>query len=297
MPSLPKNRIETQEAIGQVDIKSSKSESMLSVNDRESEIVIISTTTNLQYLCNEVKDVFIDGNLYLRFCRRRLNNAVVICGRSYYNVVMKSLNLQPDIIHIDFERAMHNAVTSLFPDTRIDCCRFHLGQSWGRKIQGLGLSRLYKDKSTEEGKWLSKFFGLSFLEPQEVEDCFTEDIMADTPKNEKCSQFADYVLDGYIMPTASYPPNLWASVPKMLEKRTNNGPESFHTHFNSQFYARHPNIFIFLDVIQKLKTATNVKMCSSASLRRNGMERLQFLIDKYNEYGNISRLEYIKCLG
>lgn len=47
MPSLPKNRIETQEAIGQVDIKSSKSESMLSVNDRESEIVIISTTTNL----------------------------------------------------------------------------------------------------------------------------------------------------------------------------------------------------------------------------------------------------------
>ena len=63
---------------------------------------------------------------------------------------------------------MHSAVSAFYPDTRIDCCRFHLGQCWWRKIPALGLSRLYKDKSTEEGKWLSKFFGLSFLEPQEI---------------------------------------------------------------------------------------------------------------------------------
>jgi hypothetical protein len=29
------------------------------------------------------------------------------------------------------------------------------------------------DKSSEEGKWLSKFYGLSFLPPEDVENSFT----------------------------------------------------------------------------------------------------------------------------
>jgi hypothetical protein len=95
------------------------------------------------------------------------------------------LQLKPAVFHIDFERAMHNAITSCFPDTQIDCCRFHLGQ----KIQSLGLSKVYMDKSSEEGKWLSKFYGLSFLPPE-----YVEDIMSAAPNNNKCLQFADYVL-------------------------------------------------------------------------------------------------------
>jgi hypothetical protein len=39
----------------------------------------------------------------------------------------------------------------------------------------------YKDKSSEIGKWLTRFFGLPFLAPDEVEDCFTDDIMSDAP--------------------------------------------------------------------------------------------------------------------
>jgi hypothetical protein len=62
---------------------------------------------------------------------------------------------------------------------------------------------------TAEEKWLSKFFGLSFLELQEVEESFVEDIMSDAPENDKCLQFADYVLEGYILATSSYPPVLW----------------------------------------------------------------------------------------
>ena len=42
----------------------------------------------------------------------------------------KNLNLRPDVVHLDIERAMHNAVSAFFPDTRIDCCRFHLGHCW-----------------------------------------------------------------------------------------------------------------------------------------------------------------------
>ena len=49
----------------------------------------------------------------------------------------KGLDLQPNIIHVDFEKAMHNSVKNLFPETQLDCCRFHLGQCWWRKIQSV----------------------------------------------------------------------------------------------------------------------------------------------------------------
>ena len=75
-----------------------------------------------------------------------------------------------------------------------DCCRFHLVQSWWRKIQTVGLSSEYKDKSCKIGKWLSPFFILLFLPTEEIEDCFVEDIMSEAPSDEKYTAFADYVL-------------------------------------------------------------------------------------------------------
>ena len=112
--------------------------------------------------------------------------------------------LSPRIIHIDFEKAMHNAVLSTFPNTNIMCSRFHLGQNFWEKIQSLGLSPMYKDKSSDIGKWLSKFFGLPFLSHDEVENSFVEDIMFDAPNADKCSKFADYVLENYILDTSSF---------------------------------------------------------------------------------------------
>ena len=66
---------------------------------------------------------------------------------------------------------------SVFPACKIYCCRFQLAQSWWRKIQTVGLSSEYKDKSCEIGKWSSQFFGFPFLPAEEIEDCFVEDIL------------------------------------------------------------------------------------------------------------------------
>jgi len=46
----------------------------------------------------------------------------------------------PAIVHADFETAIHNTVTTVWPGCEVKACRFHLGQSWRRKIQSLGLS-------------------------------------------------------------------------------------------------------------------------------------------------------------
>ena len=43
------------------------------------------------------------------------------------------------IVYADFETAIHNAVTTVWPGCEVKACRFHLGQSWWWKIQSLGL--------------------------------------------------------------------------------------------------------------------------------------------------------------
>jgi len=42
-----------------------------------------------------------------------------------------------------------NAETTVFPQAALRRCRFHLGQSWWRRMQPLGLSEDCKQKKTE----------------------------------------------------------------------------------------------------------------------------------------------------
>ena len=82
----------------------------------------------------------------------------------------------------DFEQAIHNAINEMFPLCKIIGYRFHLSQSWYRKIQNLGLLTDYKSE-TEIGKWLCNIFGLSFLNAVEVGESYTDDFMSTIPEN------------------------------------------------------------------------------------------------------------------
>ncbi len=97
-------------------------------------------------------------------------------------------------------------------------------------------------------------------------------------------------------------PQLWADIPRERSKRTTNGPEAFHSHFNGQFYSTHPSIFTFIDVITKLQTTTYVKMrCLNvdAALRKPEKERISFLLRQFEMYsvGELNRYQYIKSIG
>ncbi|CAI6363220.1 unnamed protein product [Macrosiphum euphorbiae] len=85
-----------------------------------------------------------------------------------------SLNkcLQPRTLVIDFETAIHSSVKDIFPNIAIIGCRFHLSQSWWRRIQAVDLVQEYKNNESNIGKWLRQLFGLMFLDPYEVELCF-----------------------------------------------------------------------------------------------------------------------------
>ena len=86
------------------------------------------------------------------------------------------LDLQISAIHLDFEEAVHDAVKWLWPDEAIRGCHLYLSQARWRKIQASGLACEYKNQDSGVGKWLRSFFGLSFLKPEEIEDCFAFDI-------------------------------------------------------------------------------------------------------------------------
>ena len=94
---------------------------------------------------------------------------------------------------------------------------------------------------------------------------------------------------------------MWATNPDDV-KRTNNGPESFHSHYNEQFYTAHPSIYIFIDVIKQIQSTTYIKirgLDTPATHKRSGLEKVMYARQQYAklESGEITRSTYIKSMG
>jgi len=100
-----------------------------------------------------------------------------------------------------------------------------MDQAWYRKIQSPELTSECKNQESPVGQWLKTFFGLSFLDPEEVEECFVFDIFSEAPGSEKAIKFADYVVNNCIYKASTFPPITWADLDVEC-KRTTNGCES-----------------------------------------------------------------------
>lgn len=84
-----------------------------------------------------------------------------------------------------------------------------MGRAWLNKIQTLGLSKEFKNNDSEIGRYLKMIFGLSFLSPEEINYCYTDDLMAIKPINEKIDEFFDYILQHYFHEDYSFSPTMW----------------------------------------------------------------------------------------
>lgn len=212
-----------------------------------------------------------------------------------------NLTFLPKNVVIDFELGIHNAVNQIWKDVNIIGCRFHLSQAWYRKILSLGLSDDYKN-NTDVGKTLKYFFGLQFLNPIEVGDCFTFDLISDIPKNNKLEKFCDYLTDNYITEDSLFPPHIWASS-SASTSRTTNACESFHSRFNKSFYATHPNIFQFLDQLLSFQSEVYVKIKSCNRyihpVRPTIRIKQKYIQSKIEEFmlKTISRLDFVKTIS
>ena len=141
-----------------------------------------------------------------------------------------SKKLKPQNVLMDFELSAHNGILCTFPNARIKCCRFHLGQAWYRQIGKLGLKIEYDNNESEISNWLKYFFGLVFfLNSTEISNAFYE-LFSIAPDNYKISAFSDYVLANFIENESRYPPRLWAEPPLNELRTTTYSPESYHRH-------------------------------------------------------------------
>jgi hypothetical protein len=122
-------------------------------------------------------------------------------------------------------------------------------------------------------------FGLHFVSSDSIEDIFAEVIMSEAPSDSRCTSYADYLTVNYITQESKFPPNLWTEPPSEV-RRTTNGAESFHSHFNAQFYFCLPSIFAYLDVIMQIQTVNYIEIrhISETSVEsRPEREKLEYI--------------------
>ena len=192
--------------------------------------------------------------------KRALNNIVELCNKCGINI---KENI--DSVMIDFELAMVKAVKSVFRRSHIKGCKFHLGQSWWRKIKELGLSPIYRNMKSAHGKWLRGLFGLSLLPPSAVPNVFLEYSSSRFLRQptEQIKKMVQYLKTYYCTICASFKPEMWAGL-DAIGKSTNNGAESFHRHLGDLFgYLRcKPSLPHFLRNMAKYNAYKDMKLIS-----------------------------------
>ncbi|KAK3798759.1 hypothetical protein RRG08_005389 [Elysia crispata] len=99
-----------------------------------------------------------------------------------------------DAIHVDLEDQVFMLLLKLFfKILRFKACCFHLTQAWYRADPEKLASPAdyYKEqKDSETGRlWLKMFFAMPALQADEVENCFTEVLIAQAPTEEAAEKF------------------------------------------------------------------------------------------------------------
>lgn len=75
--------------------------------------------------------------------------------------------------------------------------RRHLTQAWYQKIQKRDLAKKYNNELSEIGSWLKHLFGLEYLDPNDVANCFVMGFASYQPEGQINTEFADYLVDQY----------------------------------------------------------------------------------------------------
>ncbi|KAL4134744.1 hypothetical protein QTP88_006463 [Uroleucon formosanum] len=101
-------------------------------------------------------------------------------------------------------------------------------------------------------------------------------------------EFSDYVLENYIKPNCIFPTNVWAKEPS-INKRTTNGPESFHRTFNAQFYSTHPPIYFVIEALKEMQAETNIKISTikknlSEAIPTKDVQKIDHVIKLYDQF-------------
>lgn len=165
--------------------------------------------------------------------------------------------INPNLILTDFEKALNNALESVFEQSKLQLCFFHLSQSIWRRIQEYDLVKNYK-QDIDFANIIKKIILSAFL-PEDKIIHYYKKLKIELKKInnmniEKLLKYLDYTYFGnseipYKAPI--FDVKKWSVYERMLnnEPRTTNGAEAWHKSINSQISISNPNIAFFIKSI------------------------------------------------
>ncbi len=161
------------------------------------------------------------------------------------------LQFLPATVFIDFESAVINTVTQLFPEARIRGCLFHFAQAIWRNVQKAGLTVRYKDDEAFN-RVVRRALALPLLPPEQVEDVWMAALNEIADDDDSAMCFNDYVTTTWVDPLAArYPVEMWSHFETLDGIRTTNHLESWHHKMKKELDRPHPNIFRAIELFKE----------------------------------------------
>lgn len=172
------------------------------------------------------------------------------------------LNLNPEMVLMDFENAAIVAVLDTFPNAKPQGCYFHFTQNLYRNLS----SNLQKECSSNVNfvRYIRSFFALAFLPEIAVKQAFSilkESFSVPAHLTADFNSFCDYMTRTYIGNIFVHPMYaiaFWNVHDRVVEDlpRTNNAVEGWNHKLNHVAGCHHPSFLRFLDIIRNEQEST-----------------------------------------
>ena len=161
-------------------------------------------------------------------------------------------NWAPANVICDFELAIQQAATSVFPGVNILGCYFHFCQSIWRRVQECGLATAYRNVPKVK-KTIRRIMALGYLPLSFVGHCFRT-IITNTPN--MVSQYPAmrrlfaYVRATWVQRGCRFSSITWNVHKREMDRRSNNAVESYNNRWNRLIGNRHPSLWTFIRILK-----------------------------------------------
>lgn len=172
-----------------------------------------------------------------------------------FTYLRNTFEFSANFIVTDFEMALINSSVNFGNNITRFGCAFHFGQTIWRRIQHLGLTRLYREDA-DFRKIIRMFLSLSYFSCERKMNGFNYilNMITSSPYNNCLSEFINYFKLYYIgidERDAVFPVRFWDISQRIMNNipRTTNSLEGWHRGFNNLASIRNPNISRFINLL------------------------------------------------
>ncbi|XP_002739538.2 uncharacterized protein LOC100377344 [Saccoglossus kowalevskii] len=266
----------------------------LSHQDNDWGIMVFATNKNYRKL-RECKVMYMDGTF--KTCPRPYSQFFTIHGlyqgrvlplvmvlmadkrigayrQVFQHVRAKVQQLTGHRLHLqrvvaDYEISLMTVIDTEFRRTRISSCYFHFCQSLWRRIQRLGMARMYRQDQRLK-KCIRMLMGIGYLPVAVVRMNFQNFVRRQSTQRlivlyPALEDFIHYMETNYINANVTFPVHLWNVFNRDQDTRTDNHVEGFHTRWNNNVGRVHPSLWFF---IRKMKDEQRLVEMTLAGIAR-----------------------------